>query len=104
MRPFTRLVPQGAVWAKGGLQAADAIIWCTGFRPVLGHLRPLLLPDEAGRVAVTATGRAAAGLWLLGYGDRTGHASATLAGITRAARETIAALVAEIKNSSDTPL
>jgi len=99
VRPFARLVPQGAVWADGRLQAADAIIWCTGFRPALGHLQPVLLPDEAGRVAVTATGKAAAGLWLLGYGDWTGHASATLAGITRAARETVAALVADMNDA-----
>ncbi|MDY6964047.1 MAG: hypothetical protein SV862_19375, partial [Pseudomonadota bacterium] len=29
---------------------ADAIIWCTGFRPALGHLQGLGVLDEDGRV------------------------------------------------------
>jgi putative flavoprotein involved in K+ transport len=50
-------------------------------------------PD--GRVAVGPAGRALAEprLWLLGYGDWTGSASATLAGITRAARDAVQGVV-----------
>ena len=74
---------------------AEAIIWCTGFRPALGHLAPLGLIDGVGRIAVAADGRADGEprLWLLGYGDWTGMASATLAGVTRAAREAVSGVV-----------
>ncbi|NGM22791.1 NAD(P)/FAD-dependent oxidoreductase [Roseomonas stagni] len=91
--PFARLEAGGAVWADGRRVAADAIIWCTGFRPALDHLAPLGLADAEGRIAVGAEGQAPGEprLWLLGYGDWTGMASATLAGITRAARGAVAA-------------
>ena len=94
VRPFARLEADGAVWADGRSVQADAIIWCTGFRPALAHLAPLGLVGADGRVAVDRQGRASAEprLWLLGYGDWTGMASATLAGVTRAARDTVAAI------------
>ncbi|MGX9963464.1 ArsO family NAD(P)H-dependent flavin-containing monooxygenase [Roseomonas sp. F4] len=90
--PFQRLDASGAVWADGSCVTADAIIWCTGFRPALDHLAPLDLVEADGRVRVSPTGRALAEprLWLLGYGDWTGAASATLAGVTRAARAAVA--------------
>jgi cation diffusion facilitator CzcD-associated flavoprotein CzcO len=90
--PFAGLEAEGAVWADGSRLAAEAIIWCTGFRPALDHLAPLGLVEADGRVRVSATGRALGEprLWLLGYGDWTGGASATLAGVTRAARAAVA--------------
>jgi cation diffusion facilitator CzcD-associated flavoprotein CzcO len=94
VRPFARLTTDGAVWADGTSVQADAIIWCTGFRSALAHLAPLGLLGADGRVAVDRQGRATAEprLWLLGYGDWTGMASATLAGVTRAARDSVAAI------------
>ncbi len=94
-RAFARLERDAAVWADGTRIAADAIIWCTGFRPALDHLAPLGLVEPDGRVAVGPAGRARAAprLWLLGYGDWTGAASATLAGITRAARDAVQQVV-----------
>ncbi|WP_346163699.1 ArsO family NAD(P)H-dependent flavin-containing monooxygenase [Streptomyces bangladeshensis] len=85
---FTRLTPTGAEWADGTRAEADAIIWCTGFRPTLSHLAPLRLRDCHGRIAVEGT-RAVGEprLHLLGYGDWTGPASATLIGVGRPARE-----------------
>ncbi len=85
---FTRLTPTGAEWADGTRAEADAIIWCTGFRPTLSHLAPLRLRDCHGRIAVEGT-RAVGEprLHLLGYGDWTGSASATLIGVGRPARE-----------------
>jgi putative flavoprotein involved in K+ transport len=87
---FTRLLPTGAVGADGRVQRLDALIWCTGFRPAMDHLRPLQLRNGSGRIAVTRT-RAAAEprLWLVGYGDWTGDASATLVGVGRTARDTV---------------
>ncbi len=95
LRGFARLEGAAAVWADGTRIAADAIIWCTGFRPALDHLAPLGLVQPDGRVAVGPAGRALAEprLWLLGYGDWTGSASATLAGITRAARDAVQEVV-----------
>ncbi|MFI1092671.1 ArsO family NAD(P)H-dependent flavin-containing monooxygenase [Streptomyces sp. NPDC020917] len=85
---FTRLLPGGVEWADGARAEADAIIWCTGFRPALSHLAPLQLRGQRGRIATVGT-RAAdePRLHLLGYGDWTGPASATLVGVGRPARE-----------------
>ncbi|MGW0600257.1 ArsO family NAD(P)H-dependent flavin-containing monooxygenase [Streptomyces sp. NPDC002776] len=85
---FARLVPGGVEWADGTRAEADAIIWCTGFRPALSHLAPLHLRGRRGHIATEGT-RAVdePRLHLLGYGDWTGPASATLIGLGRTARE-----------------
>ena len=94
---FARLTPTGIAWSDGTERAADAVIWCTGFRPALRHLAPLRLRDHAGRIAVAGpSGTRAVGeprLFLVGYGDWTGPASATLLGVGRSARDTVAAVV-----------
>ncbi|HLL35819.1 MAG TPA: pyridine nucleotide-disulfide oxidoreductase, partial [Streptomyces sp.] len=83
----TRLTPGGVAWADGTTAEADAVIWCTGFRPALAHLAPLGLRGPRGHIPVSGT-RAVAErrLHLLGYGDWTGPASATLIGVGRPAR------------------
>jgi len=90
VRPFERFTEDGVVWPDGREEPIDAVVWCTGFRPALEHLRPLGVLGENGRVAVRGT-RAAAEprLWLVGYGDWTGFASATLIGVGRSARATV---------------
>ena len=88
--PFARFTPTGVVWPDGREERIDAVIWCTGFRPALEHLRPLGLADAKGRVRVTGTRSVAEPmLWLVGYGDWTGFASATLIGVGRSARATV---------------
>ena len=73
------------------LAEADAVIWSTGFRPALGHLGPLRLRDECGRVAVEGTTAVEEPrLHLLGYGGWTGAASATLIGVGPTAKATVA--------------
>jgi putative flavoprotein involved in K+ transport len=86
---FTRLHSGGVEWADGTRAEADAIIWCTGFRPTLSHLAPLQLRGPRGHIVTNGT-RAVEEprLRLLGYGDWTGPASATLIGVGRPARET----------------
>ncbi|MGM9380153.1 ArsO family NAD(P)H-dependent flavin-containing monooxygenase [Streptomyces antibioticus] len=86
---FSRLVPGGVEWADGTRTEADAIIWCTGFRPALSHLAPLQLRGRRGHIAVQGT-RAVdePRLYLLGYGDWVGPASATLIGVGRPSRDT----------------
>lgn len=89
VRPFVRFTPDGVVWEDGTETAVDAVIWCTGFRPATGPLKPLGIFDAAGRTPTEGT-RAIdlPGLWLVGYGDWTGSASATLIGVMRTARTT----------------
>jgi hypothetical protein len=81
------------------------VIFATGFRPALVHLEPLGLIDAGGRVAMapgSATRVAAAvPLWLVGYGDWTGFASATLIGVGRSARATVEEIGSLLKPSSD---
>ncbi|WP_199444356.1 ArsO family NAD(P)H-dependent flavin-containing monooxygenase [Umezawaea beigongshangensis] len=92
---FHRLGEHGPVWADGTAQRADAVIWCTGFRPALGHLAPLRLRAGDGTVRTAGT-RALAEprLHLLGYGDWTGPASATLIGVGRTARTAVREIAA----------
>ena len=93
VRPFSRFVADGVVWPDGTRTAVDAVIWCTGFRANLSHLAHLGVLEADGHVAVE-NGRSMRQprLWVLGYGDWTGAASATLAGITRSARDTVHAI------------
>lgn len=88
---FARLITDGIEWADGTQSEADAIIWCTGFRPALSHLAPLGLRGPRGHIPTHGT-RAVKEprLHLLGYGDWTGPASATLIGVGRPARDAAA--------------
>jgi putative flavoprotein involved in K+ transport len=80
-------------WPDGTRGAVDAVIWCTGFRPALAHLAPLRLRGRRGHITTDGT-RALAEprLHLLGYGDWTGPASATLIGVGRPARDAVRAI------------
>lgn len=94
---FARLVPDGAVWdeaaARGPLadgwvtgpvhEAADVVLWATGFRPALDHLRPLGLRSAEGGIAMDGTQVLAdPRVQLVGYGP-----SASTVGANRAGRE-----------------
>ena len=99
-----RLTEHGARWADGREEPLDAVVWASGFRPALAHLRGLGLtwtdghpatePPEGSPFAV----RSADGvpLWLLGYGDWCGPASATLIGVGRPAAAVAADVVATL--------
>ena len=97
VRPFGQMTSRGVVWASGREEAVDAIVWCTGYKPALAHLAPLGVLDANGRVAVTGTRSSGEPrLWLLGYGDWTGYASATLIGVGRTARACVEEIVAAL--------
>ncbi|WHP19287.1 NAD(P)-binding domain-containing protein [Cellulomonas sp. ES6] len=96
---FTRLVADGAVWddatARGPLAAgwvtgpvhetADVVLWATGFRPALDHLRPLGLRNAEGGIVVDGTQVVAdPRVQLVGYGP-----SASTVGANRAGREAV---------------
>ena len=102
VRPFERFVEEGAVWSNGHEEPFDAVIWCTGFRPALDHLEPLGVVGADGRVEVEGT-RATAELrlWLVGYGDWTGFASATLVGVGRSARSTVDEIARALRAEHD---
>jgi putative flavoprotein involved in K+ transport len=92
-----RLTATGAVWPDGREAAFDSVIWCTGFRPAVRHLRGLDLRRSSGH-PVTDPGRPVVSaddprVLFVGYGDWCGPASATLVGCGRAAREAVAAAV-----------
>lgn len=96
---FERLTASGVQWDDGTSAHVDAVIWSTGFRPALSHLAPLALRGAHGHIITDGT-RAIGEpqLHLLGYGDWTGPASATLVGVGRTAREAaadIASLLAD---------
>lgn len=94
VRPFTRFTETGVVWPAGCEEPVDAVIWCTGFRPALEHLAPLGVIEPDGRVAVEgARSVKEPRLWLVGYGNWTGYASATLIGVGRSARATVGEIV-----------
>lgn len=90
---FDRLTRHGVAWADGTEFGCDAVLWCTGFRPVLDHLEPLGVRSADGRIVMDGH-RAAAEprLHPLGYGEWTGPASATIIGVGRAAKATVAAI------------
>ena len=85
------------VWRDGTETGIDAVIWCTGFRPALGHVAGLGLVEADGTVELDGT-RAVAEprLWFVGYGGWTGPASATLIGVGRSARETVRRIAGEL--------
>ncbi|WP_369680898.1 ArsO family NAD(P)H-dependent flavin-containing monooxygenase [Pseudomonas gingeri] len=90
VRPFTHFTSTGVVWPSGSETKVDAVIWCTGFSPALDHLISLGVVGPDGRVIVTENRSVdLPNLWLVGYGDWTGLASATLIGVTRTARDVV---------------
>ncbi|MFD5180921.1 NAD(P)-binding domain-containing protein [Nocardia sp. NPDC058379] len=88
---FERVEPTGVRWADGRFQAADVILWATGFRSALDHLAPLRLRGPGG--GITMTGRLATQVavdprvHLIGYGP-----SASTIGANRAGRAAAAEL------------
>ncbi len=103
VRMFERFTRTGVVDADGVDQPADAVIFATGFRPALEHLKPLGVMDAGGRVEVRGTRSVAEPrLWLVGYGEWTGFASATLIGVGRSARATVQEIAETLAPQAET--
>lgn len=95
VRPFSRFTETGVVWPDGREERIDAVIWCTSFKSALDHLDPLGVIEPNGHIEVRGTHSVKQPrLWLVGYGDWTGYASATLVGVGRTARLTVDQIVA----------
>jgi putative flavoprotein involved in K+ transport len=75
------------VVSESGRVPVDAVIWCTGFRADLSHLRGLQLPDRRSALCRGSRSRQHRGLWLMGYGEWTGYASATIIGVQKHAKQ-----------------
>ena len=85
-----RIVPDGVVWADGSSLACDVVLWATGFRPALDHLRPLRLRERGGGILVEGTRVVhEPRLHLVGYGP-----AASTVGASRAAREAVRSVLA----------
>ncbi|MEU4984990.1 NAD(P)-binding domain-containing protein [Streptomyces sp. NPDC021969] len=91
---FDRITPEGVEWDGGRRVAADVILWATGFRAAIDHLRPLRLREAGGGIRVEGT-RAVADprIHLVGYGPSASTIGANRAG--RAAVRDIRRLLAE---------
>ena len=104
---FTRLDLRTVRYGQTGPpEPRDAVIWCTGFRPALGLPHPV---SRSGPPIVCCTpteGTGAVGeprLHLLGYGDWTGAASATLIGVGAGARGAAATEITTLLRSIPKP-
>lgn len=87
VRPFDRFTESGVIWKDGSASDVDAVLWCTGFRPATHHLKPLGIVEADGRIEViNHQAKSEPRLWLAGYGNWTGAASATLLGVSRTSR------------------
>lgn len=87
---FERFTPGGVVWPDGSEQEVDAVVWCTGFRAALGPLESLDVPRAQGRVRTEGpVVEDVPGLYLVGYGDWVGAASATLIGVGQWAKAAV---------------
>lgn len=94
---FERLTRTGVQWPDGSRDDVDVVLWCTGFRPDVGHLAGLGLPRADGHprtVGTRAVGEPR--LHVVGYGDWTGPASATLIGVGRTAKDAAREIVHEL--------
>ncbi|APX32101.1 pyridine nucleotide-disulfide oxidoreductase [Brachybacterium sp. P6-10-X1] len=86
---FERITETGLVEADGTTTELDAILWATGFRHELRHLRRLGLRSPLGGIALDGTAAAAdPRIHLLGYGP-----SASTIGANRAGRAAVTALL-----------
>ncbi|MEU0538665.1 NAD(P)-binding domain-containing protein [Nocardia sp. NPDC005978] len=89
---FDHIEPGGVRWADGEFQAAEVILWATGFRSALDHLAPLRLRGPGG--GITMTGRLATQvaadprIHLIGYGPSASTIGANRAGRAAAAEIT----------------
>lgn len=90
VRTFDHFTRDSIVWPNGHLEKIDAVIFCTGFKPALQHLDGLRIANADGKVDTIGTrSKLIGGLWLVGYGNWTGFASATLIGVGRSAKKTV---------------
>lgn len=98
LRPFSSFTADGLKWEDGHYEKVDVVIFCTGFKSSLNHLSGLQVITREGRVDTEETrSKTIPGLWIVGYGNWTGFASATLIGVGRSAKQTVDEILAFIE-------
>lgn len=91
-RPFKSFYEHGVIWSDNSKESFDVVIWCTGFRPNLSHLQKLGVTNN--RIKIQNTRSVSdPGLWLVGYGNWTGFASATIYGVGKTAKQTVEEII-----------
>ncbi len=95
LRPFKDFYTKGVIWDNDIKEEFDAVIWCTGFRANLTHLKALNIIKDNRIKTEHSRSIEEPNLWLVGYGNWTGFASATIYGVGKTAKQT----VHEIANS-----
>ena len=101
-RPFSSFYENGVVWPDGTKEHFDAVIWCTGFKANLEHLKGLHLLEQDNRRETKGTRSIKdPSLWLVGYGSWTGFASATIYGVGKTARQTGKELIEFIEGGAN---
>lgn len=91
--PFKAFYENGVVWQDGTKEFFDVVIWCTGFKANLNHLNSLdIIRDGRIKTRYTRSVENPA-VWLIGYGNWTGFASATIYGVGKTARQTVKEIV-----------
>ena len=78
----------GVVWENGEKQKIDSVIWCTGFKQKLSFLDELKIIENSKIQTEGTRSSKIKNLWLVGMGDWTGYASATIYGVGKTARTT----------------
>ncbi|WP_432410138.1 ArsO family NAD(P)H-dependent flavin-containing monooxygenase [Rasiella sp. SM2506] len=89
VRPFKEFYENGVIWDDETKEPFDAVIWCTGFRANLKHLEPLGIVENKKIATKNTRSLKEPNLWLVGYGNWTGFASATIYGVGKTARQTV---------------
>jgi cation diffusion facilitator CzcD-associated flavoprotein CzcO len=87
-RPFKEFFQSGVIWEDGSKEEFDAILWCTGFKANLEHLKTLNIIENNKILTDHTRSLLSPGLWLVGYGNWTGYASATIYGVGKTAKRT----------------
>ncbi len=88
VRPFKSFYNEGVIWQNDVKEKFDTVIWCTGFKANLNHLKSLhVIEDHKIKTDYTRS-ILEPNLWLVGYGNWTGFASATIYGVGKTARQT----------------
>ncbi|OUR97972.1 pyridine nucleotide-disulfide oxidoreductase [Flavobacteriales bacterium 33_180_T64] len=95
-RPFKSFYEQGVVWEDNTKEVFDVVIWCTGFKAILDHLRSLNIIEKNHIKTQYTRSAKEPNLWLVGYGSWTGFASATIYGVGKTARHTVKEISIEL--------
>lgn len=99
-RPFKEFHEHGVIWSDNSKESFDVVIWCTGFRPNLKHLQKLGI-TQGNKIKTRNTHSISErGLWLVGYGNWTGFASATIYGVGKTAKQTVEEITNFFNNNS----